>query len=43
MMNAIELISLLAWGIGYFGQPHILVRFMAIRTSKEAKQPRTSR
>lgn len=38
MMNAIELISLLAWGIGYFGQPHILVRFMAIRTSKEVKQ-----
>ena len=37
-MNAIELISLLAWGIGYFGQPHILVRFMAIRTSKEVKQ-----
>ena len=32
-MNAIELISLLAWGIGYFGQPH-----MAIRTSKEVKQ-----
>ncbi len=25
------LISLLAWGLGYFGQPHILVRFMAIR------------
>lgn len=38
MMNAIELISLLAWGIGYFGQPHILVRFMAIRTSKEVNQ-----
>ena len=37
-LGAIELISLLAWGIGYFGQPHILVRFMAIRTSKEVKQ-----
>ncbi len=23
--------SLLAWGLGYFGQPHILVRFMAIK------------
>lgn len=33
-MNAIELISLLAWGIGYFGQPHILVRFMATRSIK---------
>ena len=25
----IAIISLLAWGLGYFGQPHILVRFMA--------------
>ncbi len=37
-MGAIELISLLAWGIGYFGQPHILVRFMAIESSKEIRQ-----
>ena len=37
-LDAIELISLLAWGIGYFGQPHILVRFMAIRTSGEIRQ-----
>ena len=29
-ITAIEIISLLAWGLGYFGQPHILVRFMAI-------------
>lgn len=28
-MTAIGIISLLAWGLGYFGQPHILVRFMA--------------
>ncbi|HUH60953.1 MAG TPA: sodium/proline symporter PutP [Candidimonas sp.] len=28
-MDAIAIISLLAWGLGYFGQPHILVRFMA--------------
>jgi sodium/proline symporter len=27
--GAIAIISLLAWGLGYFGQPHILVRFMA--------------
>lgn len=27
----IGLISLLAWGLGYFGQPHILSRFMAIK------------
>lgn len=31
----VEMVSLLAWGLGYFGQPHILVRFMAIRSSKE--------
>ncbi|MEE2028298.1 High-affinity proline transporter PutP [Shewanella oneidensis] len=28
----IGLLSLLAWGLGYFGQPHILSRFMAIGT-----------
>ena len=27
--------SMLAWGLGYFGMPHILVRFMAIRDEKE--------
>lgn len=37
-MSFIEIISLLAWGLGYFGQPHILVRFMAIRSSAEIKQ-----
>ena len=26
------IVSSLAWGLGYFGQPHILVRFMAIRS-----------
>lgn len=29
-MTLIGLLSLLAWGLGYFGQPHILSRFMAI-------------
>ena len=29
-------ISALAWGLGYFGQPHIIVRFMAIRSPREA-------
>lgn len=28
----VGVISLLAWGLGYFGQPHILVRFMATRS-----------
>lgn len=31
----IGIVSLLAWGLGYFGQPHIIVRFMSIRDSKE--------
>lgn len=37
-LSFIELISLLAWGLGYFGQPHILVRFMAINSSGEIKR-----
>lgn len=31
----IGIVSLLAWGLGYFGQPHILVRFMSIRDENE--------
>lgn len=34
-VTALGLISSLAWGLGYFGQPHIIVRFMAIRTLKD--------
>ncbi|MCL6423142.1 sodium/proline symporter PutP [Brachybacterium sp. JHP9] len=35
--TAIGVISSLAWGLGYFGQPHIIVRFMALRSSRDAK------
>ena len=28
----VGVVSLVAWGLGYFGQPHILVRFMAARS-----------
>ena len=31
----IGVISALAWGLGYFGQPHIIVRFMAIRSVRD--------
>ena len=31
-VSLLGLISALAWGLGYFGQPHIIVRFMAIRS-----------
>lgn len=34
LVKAIGIISLLAWGLGYFGQPHILVRFMAADSVK---------
>lgn len=35
----IGIISSVAWGLGYFGQPHILVRFMAISDARELKKP----
>lgn len=34
-VSLLTIISALAWGLGYFGQPHILVRFMSIRLTKE--------
>ncbi len=39
-VTLLSVISLMAWGLGYFGQPHILARFMAIRESKEVPQAR---
>jgi len=33
-------LSAIAWGLGYFGQPHIIVRFMAITSVKEVKSAR---
>lgn len=33
--SVIGAVSLMAWGLGYFGQPHILARFMAIRDADE--------
>ena len=38
--GSIPLISNLAWGLGYFGMPHILVRFMAIESPDKIKQAR---
>lgn len=32
--------SMLAWGLGYFGMPQVLLRFMAIREEKELKMSR---
>ncbi|MGJ9457663.1 sodium/proline symporter PutP [Oceanobacillus sp. CF4.6] len=39
-IGAVGIISALAWGLGYFGQPHILARFMAIRSHKEVRKAR---
>ena len=36
----IAIVSCLAWGLGYFGMPQVLVRFMSIRHSSEIKQSR---
>ncbi|WP_249871767.1 sodium/proline symporter PutP [Oceanobacillus saliphilus] len=39
-VSMIAIISSLAWGLGYFGQPHILVRFMALRSAKDVPKAR---
>jgi len=39
-LTAIGLLSSLGWGLGYFGQPHIIVRFMAIRSVKSVSVAR---
>ena len=36
----LSIVSMLAWGLGYFGMPHILVRFMGIRSAEEIKKSR---
>ncbi|MBR2449439.1 MAG: sodium/proline symporter [Clostridia bacterium] len=33
-----DILSGLGWGLGYFGMPHILVRYMSIRSEKEMKK-----
>lgn len=37
-LGIIGILSLLGWGLGYFGQPHILVRFMAINDAEKMKK-----
>ncbi len=38
--GAMKIVSTLAWGLGYFGMPHILLRFMAIENPKKIKLSR---
>ncbi|MBH1940800.1 sodium/proline symporter PutP [Mobilitalea sibirica] len=39
-LGVLSIISIAAWGLGYFGQPHILSRFMGIRQAKHIKPAR---
>ena len=38
--SAVDVLSGLAWGLGYFGMPHIIVRYLSIRSEKEMKRSR---
>ncbi len=38
--SALSVFSMLAWGLGYFGMPQVLLRFMAIRKEGELKRSR---
>ena len=39
-LNFVAIISLLGWGLGYFGQPHILARFMAADSHRSIRSAR---
>ena len=39
-IGAIPILSGIAWGLGYFGMPQVLLRFMAIRNEKELTRSR---
>jgi len=39
-LGFVAVVSSLAWGLGYFGQPHILARFMGIRSKNEVPKAR---
>ena len=34
----IRIVSMLAWGLGYFGMPHIIIRFMSLKSEKELRK-----
>ncbi|MDO4887606.1 MAG: sodium/proline symporter PutP [Actinomycetaceae bacterium] len=40
VLGIVAIISTAAWGLGYFGQPHIITRFMALRSAAEARTAR---
>jgi sodium/proline symporter len=40
VVSFLSIVSIAAWGLGYFGQPHILARFMGIRRARDIKPAR---
>lgn len=40
-IGGLAIVSLVAWGLGYFGQPHILARFMGIKSADQIAPART--
>jgi sodium/proline symporter len=36
-----DILSGFGWGLGYFGMPHIIIRFMSLRSQKEVKKSAT--
>lgn len=38
--GVLSIVSMMAWGLGYFGMPQVLVRFMGIRSAEEIKRSR---
>lgn len=38
--TVVSVVSAMAWGLGYFGQPHIIVRFMAVRSVRDIPMTR---
>lgn len=40
-ISIMAILSAVAWGLGYFGQPHILTRFMGIKSAKEIPRAMT--
>lgn len=38
--GGLTIVSMMAWGLGYFGMPHVLLRFMAIKNEKALKTSR---
>ena len=36
--SLLDIVSTMAWGLGYFGMPHIIIRFMSLKSQKEMKK-----